>query len=329
VTVPAKVLAAVEAALESRAGRPVPVRDAGTVGGGCINPSARLETGAGDAYFLKWNPSAPREMFSAEADGLSALAAPEALRIPEVVASGGTSTREDPGWLLMEFVPRGAPGPEYGQRLGKGLAHIHTSGAGHSREDEGAQAEDRGPGEKAPRPGARTFGWHRDNFIGSLPQENREVHRWPVFWRDLRLEPQLRMARNRGHFSGAEGRAVDRVLSAAEDLLPPDGAHGPALLHGDLWSGNYYPDSQGTPVLIDPAVYRGDGEVDLAMMELFGALPRGFAEGYETLRPISPEYAAYRRDLYQLYYLLVHVNLFGGGYVGSSLAAARRVLSAT
>jgi protein-ribulosamine 3-kinase len=328
-TVPAKVLAAVEAALESRTGRPVSVRDAGAVGGGCINPSARLETTAGDAFFLKWNSSAPREMFSAEADGLAALAAAGALRIPEVVASGGTNTGEDPGWLLLEFVARGAPGLEYGQRLGEGLAHIHTLGAGHSGEDGGARAETQGPGEKAPDPGPRPFGWHRDNFIGSLPQENREVHHWSVFWRELRLEPQLRLARSRGYFSGSEGRTIDRVISAMEDLLPTDGTHGPALLHGDLWSGNYYPDSQGTPVLIDPAVYRGDGEVDLAMMELFGALPRGFREGYETLRLISPEYAAYRRDLYQLYYLLVHVNLFGGGYVGSSLSAARRVLSAT
>jgi fructosamine-3-kinase len=328
-TVPAKVLAAVEAALESRIGRSVSVRDAGAVGGGCINPSARLETTAGDAFFLKWNPSAPREMFSAEADGLSALAAAGALRIPEVLASGGTNTGEDPGWLLMEFVPRGAPGPDYGQRLGKGLAHIHTVGAGHPGGNGGAHAETTGLEEKVPRPGPGFFGWHRDNFIGSLPQENRQVRHWSVFWRDLRLEPQLRMARSRGHFSGSEGRILDRVLSALEDLLPADGTRGPALLHGDLWSGNFYPDSRGTPVLIDPAVYRGDGEVDLAMMELFGALPRGFEEGYETLRLISPEYAAYRRDLYQLYYLLVHVNLFGRGYVGSSLSAARRVLSAT
>jgi fructosamine-3-kinase len=328
-TVPAKVLAAVEAALESRIGRPLSVRDAGAVGGGCINPSARLETTAGDAFFLKWNPSAPREMFPAEADGLSALAGAGALRIPEVVAWGGTSTGEDPGWLLMEFVPRGAPGDEYGQRLGTGLAQMHTIGAGHSREDGGGRAETQEGKERGPRPGARAFGWHRDNFIGSLPQENRESPSWSVFWRDLRLEPQLRMARSRGYFSASEGRTFDRLLSAVEDLLPSHGAHGPALLHGDLWSGNYYSDSQGTPVLIDPAVYRGDGEVDLAMMELFGALPRGFEEGYETLCLISPEYAAYRRDLYQLYYLLVHVNLFGGGYVRSSLSAARRALSAT
>jgi fructosamine-3-kinase len=99
---------------------------------------------------------------------------------------------------------------------------------------------------------------------------------------------------------------------------------GPGLIHGDLWSGNLYPDLDGQPVLIDPATYHGVGEVDLAMMELFGSLPRGFEEGYGG---IAPEYDAFRRDLYQLYYLLVHVNLFGGGYEQGSLGAAERALS--
>jgi fructosamine-3-kinase len=102
---------------------------------------------------------------------------------------------------------------------------------------------------------------------------------------------------------------------------------GPALLHGDLWTGNYYSGPQGEPVLIDPAVYVGAGDVDLAMMELFGSLPSGFAEAYRSVRGWVAEYSAFRRDLYQLYYLLVHVNLFGGGYVGGSLAAARRALA--
>ena len=328
-TVPASILAAVESALEARIGRPTSVRETGSVGGGCINPSARLEADDGESFFLKWNASAPREMFSAEADGLSALAATGALRVPEVLGWGGSNTSEDPGWLLMEFVPRGSSRGDFGRHLGVGLAHIHTFGPGASRES-GA-----GPGEarasKAPPPhfDAPGFGWRRDNFIGSLPQENPQAWSWSVFWRDVRLEPQLRMARRSGHFAGPGGRTLDRLLSVVEEVLPPDGGHGPALLHGDLWSGNYYPDPAGAPVLIDPAVYRGDGEVDLAMMELFGSLPRGFQEGYQASRPVSPEYAAYRRDLYQLYYLLVHVNLFGGGYVGSTLAAARRVLSAT
>jgi protein-ribulosamine 3-kinase len=329
VIVPASILAAVEVALEEGLGRPASIRASGSLGGGCINPSARLETADGEAYFLKWNASAPREMFPAEADGLSALAAAGGLRVPEVLGWGGKGTLEDPGWLLLEFIPRGAPRKDYGHRLGEGLARIHAFRSRDSSNPEGEPGEAPFPKGRAPRPGLSSFGWHRDNYIGSLPQGNAEADSWPGFWRDMRLEPQLRWARDLGHFSGSDGRTLERLLSLVEDLLPPDGGHGPALLHGDLWSGNFYPDTAGGPVLIDPAVYRGVGEVDLAMMELFGSFPWGFPEGYETLRPIPFEYTAYRRDLYQLYYLLVHVNLFGGSYVGSSMAAARRVLSAT
>jgi fructosamine-3-kinase len=119
---------------------------------------------------------------------------------------------------------------------------------------------------------------------------------------------------------------MDELLDRLDQVLAPSGPRGPELLHGDLWSGNYYPDPEGEPVLIDPAVYRGVGEVDLAMMELFGSFPRGFTDAYHGARGLAAEYDAYLRDLYQLYYLLVHVNLFGGGYVSGSLRAAERVL---
>lgn len=305
-TIPPSVQAGVEGILEERFGSPTAVRSAGSVGGGCINPSARLETKDGDVFFLKWNGAASPEMFVAESDGLRALAAPGSLRVPEVAGWGGAGTGEDPGWLLLEYVSRGSPGQGYGHRMGEGLARLHASAQGTG-----------------------FFGWHRDNFIGSLPQANGEERTWPGFWREMRLAPQFEMARDHGYFGGREGRDLERVLDRLEEILPSHGGLVPSLLHGDLWSGNYFPDSVGEPVLIDPAVYRGDGEVDLAMMELFGSLPHGFREGYETVRHISPEYGAFKRDLYQLYYLLVHVNLFGAGYAGSSLSAARRVLAAT
>lgn len=337
-SLPVSVRKAVEAALEKRFDAPRSIRTTRSVGGGCINPSARLEVDGGEAFFLKWNDAADAEMFGAEADGLRALAAPGALRVPAVLGVGGSGSRDDPGWLLLEFVSRGSPGPAYGRKMGHGLARLHAS-PGRQPEPPGGSEE--GEERTAPRgsgaggdadaeghrePGA--FGWHRDNFIGSLDQSNRAVASWPRFWRDVRLEPQLRLARDQGFFRGREGDVLEKLLSSVEGILPDDAGFGPSLLHGDLWSGNYYPDDAGEPVLIDPAVYRGDGEVDLAMMELFGSLPSGFREGYEAVRPISPEYPAYKRDLYQLYYLLVHVNLFGGGYVGGSLGAARRVLAA-
>jgi fructosamine-3-kinase len=151
---------------------------------------------------------------------------------------------------------------------------------------------------------------------------------WSDFWRDRRLEPQLRTARDRGYFGGAHAAVMDTLLERVEEAMEGTCPEGPSLLHGDLWSGNYYAGPDGGPVLIDPAVYRGAGEVDLAMMELFGSLPSGFRDGYAAVRPLDPEYERIRRDLYQLYYLLVHVNLFGGGYAASSLAAATRVLRA-
>lgn len=301
--VPDSVLSEVQVLLRERLGQDTVLAPPEPVGGGCINPSARLETNTGEVFFLKWNEDAHPDMFGAEADGLLGLATPQALRLPEVVGWGGDCSRTDPGWLLLEFVSTGSRGREYGSQLGAGLAALHA--AGHD-----------GP-----------FGWHRDNFIGSLPQENGEDHSWARFWRDRRLAPQLAMARERGYFRGRDGIDMDTLMGRMESILPEVPEAGPALLHGDLWSGNYFPDSEGRPVLIDPAVYRGDGEVDLAMMELFGSFPGGFMEAYDHSRGISLRYREYGRDLYQLYYLLVHVNLFGGGYVSGSLGAVRRVLA--
>jgi fructosamine-3-kinase len=312
---PVSVLRGVEAALEERLGRATEIRDSAAVGGGCINPAARLEDDAGERYFLKWNSSAAPEMFPAEADGLQALAEPGSLRVPAVLGWGGSGSTPDPGWLLLEYVPKGSPGPDWGRRLGQGLARLHQAAENAATTD-----EERG------RP--PSFGWRRENFIGSLPQENREVPSWAEFWRSRRIEPQFRMACDRGYFLGQDGSIFDQLLDRMGQLLPEDEGALPSLLHGDLWSGNYYPGPAGEPVLIDPAVFRGAAEVDLAMMELFGSFPRGFWPAYRSIHPVSGNYDFFLRDLYQLYYLLVHVNLFGGGYVGGSLEAARRVLAA-
>ena len=306
--VPETVLAGVREALEE-AGSSGSITGSAPVGGGCINPSARLETDGGESFFLKWNPASDVEMFAAEADGLESLregARETPLRIPRVLGRGGTGTAEDPGWLLLEYVPPGSPSSDYGIRLGRGLARLHAQG----REGGG-------------------FGWHRNNFIGSLPQENDPLESWPAFWRGRRLEPQIAMARDGGYFRGGQGDALDDLLDRTETILGGVPSHGPALIHGDLWSGNHYPGPEGEPVLIDPAVYRGVGEVDLAMMELFGRFPAGFREAYRNEASLGEAYDRFLRNLYQLYYLLVHVNLFGGGYVASSLAAARQALEAS
>jgi protein-ribulosamine 3-kinase len=298
---PAPVRAGVEDALgllglNRRIGAVTPVT------GGCINHGARVDTADG-VFFLKWNASAPRRFFEAEADGLRALRAPGVLRVPEPLAHGGGSGT--PAWFLMEYVEAGAPSPAYEELLGGRLAALHASGAD-----------------------AGSYGWSRENWIGSLPQSNGTSNSWAAFWRDRRLAPQLRSARDGGHLTASSSRILDRVLDLVPLALSDVDRGPPHLLHGDLWQGNAYPTADGTPALIDPAVYLGHGEVDLSMTELFGGFGARFYDAYRDVGRISDAYGAYRRDLYQLYYLLVHVNLFGSSYERPTLNAANRVASA-
>jgi fructosamine-3-kinase len=150
---------------------------------------------------------------------------------------------------------------------------------------------------------------------------------WGEFWRDARLAPQLDRARRAGHFALDDGGGLERVVDRTPELLADVGGQ-PDLLHGDLWGGNVFPDRDGRPVLIDPALYRGHHEVDLAMSELFGGFPGAWPAAYHEARPIDPGYVSFRRSLYQLYYLLVHVNLFGASYEPACRRAARDVLRA-
>lgn len=301
-SLPTSVRRGVEHHLEEVTGHGCRIVAAKSVGGGSISLSARIEIEDGEELFLKWNPHAPPEMFAAEADGLRALAeaAPAPLRVPEVVAVG---SRENGGasWILMEFIEQGPGGSNWAAALGETLADLHE-------------------------PLAEPCGWRRANFIGSLPQANPPARDWGTFYRDHRILPLLGAARERGHLVGA--RALDEVADRIPDLLKGSLPDGPSLLHGDLWGGNVFPDARGQPVVIDPAVYRGDPEVDLAMSELFG-FPAGFHEAYRESRSVDGRYEDFRRDLYQLYYLLVHVTLFGSGYEAACLRATRHVLATT
>jgi fructosamine-3-kinase len=249
-------------------------------------------------FFLKWATGAVSDVFAAEADGLNALSEATDLTVPEVI--GHSAAGENPAWLLLEYVSRGSPCSDYAERLGGALAALHEALEG-------------------------PYGWHRSNYIGSLPQTNRPKDDWPAFWWTERLEPQLALARDHGRLPG-----MDQEWSTLESKLPAllEGAitEGPSLLHGDLWSGNVYPGPDGEPVLVDPAVYRGHREVDLAMTELFGGFSRAFYTAYENRRPLTEGYGDGRRNVYQLYPLLVHVNLFGGAYVNSTEGALRRAL---
>lgn len=241
-------------------------------------------------------------MFDAEADGLRALAskAPRPIRIPEIIGVGSSSTTGG-AWILMEFIEQGRGGHAWGESLGHALATLHE-------------------------PAGEPCGWSRDNFIGSLPQSNPLDEDWGRFYRDRRIRPQIEEARAQGHLNGPESQVLDTLVERVPEMLGGELAGGASILHGDLWGGNVFPDASGRPVLIDPAVYRGHPEVDLAMSELFG-FPSGFLDAYREARSVGPEYEVFRRDLYQLYYLLVHVVLFGSGYEAACLRAARAVVT--
>jgi fructosamine-3-kinase len=284
------------------------------VAGGCISHGALLETDSGASLFLKWNATAPPGMFDAEADGLLALAAQGAIRVPApiawrdaaVVPPEPAARSGAPGsvsWILMEYIRPGRASSRTEERLGRALSGVHAAA-----------------GSAAP-PGG--FGWIRDNWLGSLPQANGPDPSWPTFWRERRLAPQLRLARERGHLrDGVLDVVLDVSMAGLADVKRPE------LVHGDLWGGNWFAGPDGDPVLIDPAVYLGHGEVDLAMSELFGGFGARFYDAYREVHGITSAYQSYRRELYQLYYLLAHVNLFGASYQALALRAARRVAAA-
>ena len=270
------------------------------VGGGCINSAAALRTTDG-TFFLKWNASAGEGFFRSEAEGLSALAAAGPARTPGVVAC--CEDREGVPWLLLEWIDEGIPGRTSWQDLAQRLAALHQS-----RGDEGG------------------FGWANDNVIGSLPQPNGWSANWGEFWAENRIRPLARELRDAGAITSRQSTPLDRLADRAGDLLDEaTTADGPSLLHGDLWSGNVLFAVGGEPVLIDPAVYVGHREVDLAMCRLFGGFPRAFYQAYEEAWPLRPGHEL-RLPAYQLYPLLVHARLFGGGYVAAAVRAAERAL---
>ena len=279
-----------------------------SLGGGSIHHAARLETRAGPV-FIKWSPGLAGVGFGSEARSLEALRCAcedsEALVVPGVLGYRDSSGElASVGWLALEYL---APGGDlgdrgFGTRLGRGLAALH-----------------------APLPGL--FGWEEDNFIGPLPQANPTGASWPSFWRDARLAPQLETARSTDLLSQADDAVMDRVLDRTVEMLESVADEAPVLLHGDLWSGNVLRTDANRAALIDPSCYRGHREVDLAMAELFGGFPDSLHQAYHEFRPLTEGYPEVRRPLYQLYYLLVHLNLFGAGYLSGCLAAARTALS--
>lgn len=260
-----------------------------SVSGGCINQGyalrgTLLDSIAGEVnttYFVKLNQASQLNMFEAEALGLQQIRANATIRVPQPICWG---IDENSAYLVLEWLELGRGNSQTWTEMGRQLAAMHqvTSEVG--------------------------FGWDRNNTIGATPQVNPWMADWAEFFAEHRIGYQLKLARRRGGRFPQEQPLLEAIPKILADHHPQ-----PALVHGDLWSGNASVTAAGEPVIFDPAVYFGDREVDIAMTELFGGFPPEFYQGYNQVLPLDPDYKQ-RKTLYNLYHILNHFNLFGGGY---------------
>ena len=283
-------------ALVTLFGKSVAIQRTDRVAGGDINKSYAVTLNTGDTIFMKANAKEKAASFTAEAAGLFAIAQTGTIKTPKILCAG-TDDGEEVGYsfLLMEYINSGEKRSDYWETLARELAAMHQA-------DSAAFCE-------------QGFGFYEDNFIGARPQDNAPAATWVEFFRDKRLAPQFKAAD--ANFSSADRSRVTKLLDHLEDFLIEPKK--PSLLHGDLWSGNVMADPDGKAMLIDPAVYVGHAEADLAMTELFGGFPPAFYQAYREANPLESGYES-RRDLYNLYQLLNHLNLFGQSYLGAVLS---------
>lgn len=273
----------IEDHIASSSGTRFTLEEITAVGGGCINTAYHI-VGNGQHYFIKLNKASKLAMFAAEAAGLQEIQNSRTLRVPEAKCWG----RDDSNaWLVLEYLELKDTTKPDGEALGRGLANMH-------------------------RTFSDQFGWIQDNTIGSILQKNNPSSDWIDFWRHHRLGYQLHLAKVNG-YTGKLQTQGERLMADLDAFFSGSPIRA-SLLHGDLWSGNYAFDSTGQPVLFDPAVYYGDRETDLAMTELFGGFPASFYASYQNAYPLEAGYRT-RKTLYNLYHVLNHLNLFGGGYL--------------
>jgi fructosamine-3-kinase len=266
----------------------VSVKHVERVSGGDINDAYALTCGSGEKLFVKTKVNAPATMYAREAEGLSFLREASAVRVPEVRLVSEQM-------LVLEWIDARGKSAKFDEELGRGLAHVH-------------------------RFGAPSYGLDKSNFVGSIPQDNTPESTWCAFYRSRRLEPLV--VRAGSTLSQSVRRDFEALLAKLPALVVQEP---PARLHGDLWTGNVHSDESGAPVLIDPAVYGGSREIDLAMLMLFGAPSNRLFAAYEEVFPLAEGWRE-RIALYQIYPLLVHVCLFGASYVSQLTRAVKKYL---
>ena len=288
-----KVQELAESLLSDKLGQKVTVNSSQTLGGGCINNASRLETNVG-SFFLKWNANSEKDMFVREAESLMELkkAAKEAIIVPEVFAA--KEIDDTPGLLILEQLETGRSSSDDDEKLGRGLAVVHQYSA-------------------------EKFGFYNDNYCGSTPQNNSWQNEWIGFFRDNRLGYLLDLIQKDRSLPAGEMNIYRRLLEKIPRLIPADSK--PVLIHGDLWSGNYMSTSGG-PALIDPASYYADREMEMGIMTMFGGFSQRFYAAYNEINPLPADWKE-RNALYQLYHVLNHYYLFGGGYGSQAIRIAR------
>jgi protein-ribulosamine 3-kinase len=315
----------ISTAIRDATHRPFTLRNSTPVCGGSINEAYRLEGTDGSRYFLKLNdtqhlpiPSTGLRIgFAAEAEGLNAIAATNTIRVPRPIAHGSAGRQN---YLVLEHLELGSRGDA--QLLGEQLAALHrcTPNRANINPNSTTSFPLQGGGNSGT---TSLFGFSTDNFIGTTPQPNAWADDWVTFWREQRLGFQLRLAAENGYVGQLQNlgeKLLDTLPAFFAGYTPQ-----PSLLHGDLWNGNHAFLADGTPTIFDPAAYYGDREADLAMTELFGGYSANFYAAYRAAYPLDAGYAT-RRNLYNLYHILNHANLFGGGYARQAEQMMQRLL---
>ncbi len=283
----------VEKLLSEEFGKEVKIQSSGSLGGGCINHASKISTNVGE-FFLKWNANCAPDIFLREAESLEELikAAKGELVVPKIFAS--KMVDDSPGFLVQEYLPTRYSQSGDDEKLGRGLAIIHKYSGNEN-------------------------GFYNDNYCGATQQNNQWEKNWANFFRDNRLRFLLGLIQKERPLPGSEVQVYENLLNRIPELVPEDSM--PVLIHGDLWSGNYMTTEKG-PALIDPASYYADREMEFAIMTMFGGFSQRFYDAYNSINSLPPDWRD-RNQLYQLYHVLNHYYLFGGGYQIQALRIAR------
>ena len=285
---------AIEELIASEIGKPVRLVNRSVTHGGCIHQTEIVETDNGMRFFVKTNDTAASDIFEREAEGLQAMEATQAIRIPKVIGYGSSGSVL---FLVLEAIESIARRHDFFASMGQQLAQMHKMGR------------------------SEKFGFESDNYLGSAIQENEWSEDWVRFWQQRRLGFQFEWARKNGYSDSEFNHLSDRMIGRCSAWLKSDVE--PSLLHGDLWSGNFMVGEAGEPVLIDPAVYYGHREAEFGMTTLFGGFDDSFYAAYQEVFPPTEGFEE-RVELYRLYHVLNHLNLFGASYRSDCLRIMKK-----